>query len=490
MPVSSSSQSSLLQENSRPLKIEDINKNLENCKRFILINKYKEIAIFWNDSYLDQVSFPDLSADAPKSERELFKELCTNTIESAHRFTDTQAIPQKEKNDLIRYLGDVRNTLNDEKNSNPIQSDDRTKLNDYYVKDIERKLKKYEVYKDSISASVANLFRALQNIHCVLRFLAIKKIVQENVREKCLEGKALRVVEQQVKVSFASRALKKTKLTSGNADKNNNKKIDLEPTLINLGKIADFNGFKTSLTDALTELRDKNKEEIAQEREQQAKEIRQLNEKFCQCQSQLSQIQQQFGEAKVKDNAEKQPFLQSLQERVQENLKSIEEISARLKSENIQLAAKESDLKGLKQQYTDLNSKIEAELSGVLTLSVSTVQALIEGLTPNTLPTVVLNLNNGFSINAEKYELLHKLHANDPFIQKITVNTEGCQNDDNLQRYCIDVENCAVRNRFLTTRQGENEVRSRGARDRRALTGEAGNASRRKVIEGDAGMNP
>lgn len=41
-----------------------------------------------------------------------------------------------------------------------------------------------------------------------------------------------------------------------------------------------------------------------------------------------------------------------------------------------------------------------------------------------------------------------------------------------------------------TTRQGENEVQSRGARDRRALTGEAGNASRRKVIVGDAGMNP
>jgi hypothetical protein len=41
-----------------------------------------------------------------------------------------------------------------------------------------------------------------------------------------------------------------------------------------------------------------------------------------------------------------------------------------------------------------------------------------------------------------------------------------------------------------TTRQGENEVRSRGARDRRALTGEAGNASRRKVIVGDAGTNP
>ncbi|MFZ0219618.1 MAG: hypothetical protein WAL30_05365, partial [Candidatus Aquirickettsiella sp.] len=45
-------------------------------------------------------------------------------------------------------------------------------------------------------------------------------------------------------------------------------------------------------------------------------------------------------------------------------------------------------------------------------------------------------------------------------------------------------------NSTQTTRQGENEVRSRGARDRRALTGEAGNASRRKVIEGDAGMNP
>ena len=40
------------------------------------------------------------------------------------------------------------------------------------------------------------------------------------------------------------------------------------------------------------------------------------------------------------------------------------------------------------------------------------------------------------------------------------------------------------------TRQGENGVRSRGARDRRALTGEAGNASRRKVIVGGAGMNP
>ena len=33
-------------------------------------------------------------------------------------------------------------------------------------------------------------------------------------------------------------------------------------------------------------------------------------------------------------------------------------------------------------------------------------------------------------------------------------------------------------------------MRSQGARDRRALTGEAGNASRRKVIVGDAGMNP
>ena len=43
---------------------------------------------------------------------------------------------------------------------------------------------------------------------------------------------------------------------------------------------------------------------------------------------------------------------------------------------------------------------------------------------------------------------------------------------------------------LLSTRQGEHEVRSQGARDRRALTGEAGNASRRKVIVGDAGMNP
>jgi 2-polyprenyl-6-methoxyphenol hydroxylase-like FAD-dependent oxidoreductase len=41
-----------------------------------------------------------------------------------------------------------------------------------------------------------------------------------------------------------------------------------------------------------------------------------------------------------------------------------------------------------------------------------------------------------------------------------------------------------------STRQGENEVRSRGARDRRALTGEAGNALRRKVIVGDAGTHP
>jgi hypothetical protein len=34
---------------------------------------------------------------------------------------------------------------------------------------------------------------------------------------------------------------------------------------------------------------------------------------------------------------------------------------------------------------------------------------------------------------------------------------------------------------FKRTRQGEHEVRSRGARERRALTGEAGNASRRQV---------
>gem|GEM_PF-1269571 len=33
-------------------------------------------------------------------------------------------------------------------------------------------------------------------------------------------------------------------------------------------------------------------------------------------------------------------------------------------------------------------------------------------------------------------------------------------------------------------------MRSQGARDRRALTGEAGNASRRQVIVGDTGMNP
>ena len=43
---------------------------------------------------------------------------------------------------------------------------------------------------------------------------------------------------------------------------------------------------------------------------------------------------------------------------------------------------------------------------------------------------------------------------------------------------------------FRSTRHGEHKVRSQGARDRRALTGEAGNASRRQVIVGDAGMNP
>jgi hypothetical protein len=41
-----------------------------------------------------------------------------------------------------------------------------------------------------------------------------------------------------------------------------------------------------------------------------------------------------------------------------------------------------------------------------------------------------------------------------------------------------------------TTRQGEHEVRSQGARDRRALTGEAGNASRRKVIVGATARSP
>jgi hypothetical protein len=43
---------------------------------------------------------------------------------------------------------------------------------------------------------------------------------------------------------------------------------------------------------------------------------------------------------------------------------------------------------------------------------------------------------------------------------------------------------------YPSTRQGEHEVRSQGARDRGALTGEAGNASRRQVIAGDMGMNP
>ena len=43
---------------------------------------------------------------------------------------------------------------------------------------------------------------------------------------------------------------------------------------------------------------------------------------------------------------------------------------------------------------------------------------------------------------------------------------------------------------YQPTRHGEHKVGSQGARDRRALTGEAGNASRRKVIVGDAGMNP
>ncbi|RDH39976.1 MAG: XRE family transcriptional regulator [Candidatus Aquirickettsiella gammari] len=41
-----------------------------------------------------------------------------------------------------------------------------------------------------------------------------------------------------------------------------------------------------------------------------------------------------------------------------------------------------------------------------------------------------------------------------------------------------------------STRQGEHEVRSQGARDRRALTGEAGNASRRKVIVGATARSP
>jgi len=41
-----------------------------------------------------------------------------------------------------------------------------------------------------------------------------------------------------------------------------------------------------------------------------------------------------------------------------------------------------------------------------------------------------------------------------------------------------------------STRQGEHEVRSQGARDRRALTGEAGNASRRKVIAGATARSP
>ena len=54
----------------------------------------------------------------------------------------------------------------------------------------------------------------------------------------------------------------------------------------------------------------------------------------------------------------------------------------------------------------------------------------------------------------------------------------------------IKLSNKLLEKLIRTTRQGEHEVRSQGARDRRALTGEAGNASRRQVMVGAAARSP
>jgi len=87
-------------------------------------------------------------------------------------------------------------------------------------------------------------------------------------------------------------------------------------------------------------------------------------------------------------------------------------------------------------------------------------------------------LNNFLNLNSSLiYNAWHRLE------KKI----ENCQQIEiDLPNELILRENTYF---LLTTRQGENEVRSRGARDRRALTGEAGNASRRQVIVGDVSMN-
>jgi hypothetical protein len=54
----------------------------------------------------------------------------------------------------------------------------------------------------------------------------------------------------------------------------------------------------------------------------------------------------------------------------------------------------------------------------------------------------------------------------------------------------IKLSNKLLEKLIRTTRQGEHEVRSQGAHDRRALTGEAGNASRRQVMVGAAARSP
>lgn len=192
MPVSSlsktASESSLSSENSK-LTIAEIKRNLEKYRKFIQENKNKEITTFWEDSLIDAVPFSDLTIEAFKSEREFFKELCENTIKNTRSSNETQAITQKEKNELSQYLGDVCKVLDDKNNRNPIQNNDRVKLNNYYYKDIEHKLPKYNVHKNLINASIANLFRALPYIHSLLRFLVIKKLYKIIYRKNVLKVK-------------------------------------------------------------------------------------------------------------------------------------------------------------------------------------------------------------------------------------------------------------------------------------------------------------
>src|SRR5215475_3894434 len=223
------SQSSLLE--SPKTTIEEIKESIKNCQGFIQKNKNENLVSFWDDSFPDSVPFSDLSADALKSGNELLIALFKSAVQSAKSVNDTQIVTGGTKEDLIREFSEILRELKADPQKE-ITSKDRRKLTDYYEKDIRNKLSNRSKQK-STKDSEANLYRAIPHIGSLLRFFAIKEIVEGSLLWECLRKEALIRVQKQVQGSLND-VQKKWKPILKKESQNNNKKLEnLKPTLIN-----------------------------------------------------------------------------------------------------------------------------------------------------------------------------------------------------------------------------------------------------------------